>query len=77
VLELETLGGGLVLEETPPVKRSTLVTTELAAFWTPCTTVLAKLAPGSVGSVTGMEAPPPAEGVLTGEGAPVPVNQGL
>ena len=42
---------------TLPVNFSTLLTTELAAFSTPETTVLAKSAPGSVGSVTG--APPP------------------
>ena len=40
-----------------PVKPSTLLTTVLAAFSMPVTTVLAKSAPGSVGSVTGVPAP--------------------
>ena len=61
------MGGGFVFCDTPPVKRSTLVTTELAAFSMPLTTVFAKAAPGSVGSVIGTEGRP-AEGVPPAEG---------
>jgi hypothetical protein len=45
------------------VKLSTPETTVLAVFSMPVTTVLAKSAPGSVGSVTGV---PPLVGVGTG-----------
>ena len=67
----------MVVLVTPPVKPSTLLTTVLAAFSTPVTTVLAKSAPGSVGSVTGVPVPP---GLGTGaegrDGTPALVAQG-
>ena len=51
--ELVRTGGGLVTLVTPPVKRSTLLTTLSAVFCIPVTMVLAKAAPGKVGRLTG------------------------
>jgi hypothetical protein len=68
------LGGGLVVSVTPLVNRSTLLTTELAAFSTPVTTVLAKSAPGRVGRVTGV---PPVDGLgIAGRAGPALAAQG-
>jgi hypothetical protein len=73
VLELETAGGGLVLSVTPPTNLSALLTTVLAAFSTWVTTVLAKSAPGRVGSVTGWPGLA-GEGMLGLEAAPLPTH---
>ena len=66
----------MVVWVTPLVKLSMLLTTVLAALSTPVTMVLAKSAPGSVGSVTGV---PPVDGTgdgADGRGVPVVVAQG-
>jgi hypothetical protein len=52
-LALARTGGGLVARVTPPVKRSTLLTTLSAVLCIPVTMVLAKAAPGKVGRLTG------------------------
>jgi hypothetical protein len=59
------------------VKLSTLLTTVFAAFSTPVTTVLAKSAPGKVGSVTGVPALPLGMGAAEGRAWPVLATQGL
>ena len=70
------MGGGFVLPVILLVKLSTLLTTVFAAFSTPVTTVLAKSAPGRVGSVTGVPPPPLGMGA-DGRAWPVLATQGL